>query len=161
MICCQGVEGGCILCIIFYFILKFVGRRCFKVDRSGLIRKFLKYREKEFRIIWDVLLRSSVYLRVDKLFWELFRELMFEKMRQGIYFLVVVIFFLFFCSFRMDFLVFFVFYLILVFISGVMICVCLKIGYLKGSVRRGIQVIRMFGDYWILNIISLKGLLVF
>ncbi|XP_014711517.1 palmitoyltransferase ZDHHC4 isoform X1 [Equus asinus] len=41
---------------------------------------------------------------------------------------------------RMDFLVLFVFYLTLVLISGVMICVCSKTGYLKGPVRRGTQI---------------------
>lgn len=145
------------MCIIPHFILKFAGRRCPKADRSGLIRKLLKHREKELRTIWDAPLRSSVYLRADKLFWEPFRELMSEKMRQGIHPSVVATLFLFLCSPRMDFLVLFVFYLTLVLISGVMICVCSKTGYLKGPVRRGTQVTRMLGDHWILNTTSLKG----
>ncbi|XP_011362146.1 probable palmitoyltransferase ZDHHC4 isoform X2 [Pteropus vampyrus] len=44
------------------------------------------------------------------------------------------------CSLRMDFLVLFLFYLALVLIGGVMICICSKTHRLKGLVRGGAQI---------------------
>lgn len=78
-------------------------------------------------------------------------------MHLGIYPPVVVTLFLFLCSPRMDFLVLFLFYMALVLISVVMICICSKTHYLKGLVRGTAQVMAMPGDRWILTTTSLKG----
>ena len=54
----------------------------------------------------------------------------------------------------MDFLVLFLFYLTLVLIGVVTICICSKTHYLRGLVRGGAQVTTMLGDPWIVTTTS-------
>lgn len=57
----------------------------------------------------------------------------------------------------MDFLVLFLFYVALVLIGIVTICICSKTHYLKGLVRGGAQVMMVLGEHWDLTTTSLKG----
>lgn len=57
----------------------------------------------------------------------------------------------------MDFLVLFLFYLALVLVGVVMICICWKTQYLNGLGSGGAQVTVMPGDHWILETTSLKS----
>lgn len=79
---------------------------------------------------------------------------MSENVHHRFYPSVVVTLFLFLCSPRMDFLVLFLFYLALVLIGVVTICICSKTHYLRGLVRGGAQVTTMLGDHWIVTTTS-------